>query len=149
MRRAGNVYSGGWAAARGGVAPIVEPATGAGLGTTGVAGAADAADRAAVPRGAGALLEENADEPRGWVTRQTGAAAGLAGFAVGVDARERDEAAALASRSPGEVLPTTEPRLSLPRQAPVGVVGVDSPFDVTPIPSTRSVAPAPALGNAS
>ena len=126
---AGSVYSGEWIAPRGGSAPILEPATGKELGTTGIADAADIADaaaaaavaqrdwaaatfadRAAVLRRAGALIEENAAELRGWVTRETGAVAGLAGFAVGVAAQECYEAAALASRPPGELLPTTEPR---------------------------------------
>ncbi|MPZ80210.1 MAG: aldehyde dehydrogenase family protein [Actinophytocola sp.] len=164
---AGSVYSGGWVAAHGGAAPIVEPATGAELGSTGVADAEDVtaacaaaaaaqrdwaaasfADRAAVLRRAGALIEEHADELRGWVTRETGAVAGLAGFAVGVAAQECYEAAALASRPPGEILPTAEPRLSLLRRVPVGVVGVISPFNVPLILSIRSVAPALALGNA-
>ena len=164
---AGSVYSGGWVAAHGGSAPIVAPATGDVLGTTGVAdvqdvteastaaaaaqrdwAAASYADRAAVLRRAGALIEEHADELRGWVTRETGAVDGLARFAVGVAAQECYEAAALASRSPGEILPTAEPRLSLLRRVPVGVVGVISPFNVPLILSIRSVAPALALGNA-
>jgi benzaldehyde dehydrogenase (NAD) len=164
---AGSVYSGGWVPAKGGSAPIVEPATGAELGTTGVADATDVAaagaaaaaaqrewaaatfaERAAVLRRAGALIEEHADELRGWVTRETGAVGGLAAFAVGVAAQECYEAAALASRPPGELLPTTEPRLSMLRRVPVGVVGVISPFNVPLILSIRSVAPALALGNA-
>jgi benzaldehyde dehydrogenase (NAD) len=164
---AGSVHSGGWTAPRGGSAPIVAPATGEELGITGVADAADVADacaaaaaaqrewaaasyadRAAVLRRAGALVEEHADELRSWVTRETGAVPGLAAFAVGVAAQECYEAAALASRPPGELLPTTEPRLSLLRRVPVGVVGVISPFNVPLILSIRSVAPALALGNA-
>ena len=164
---AGSVYSGGWVPPHGGVAPIVAPATGEELGTTGVADATDVAeacaaaagaqrewaaasyaDRAAVLRRAGALIEEHAEELRGWVIRETGAVPGLAGFAVGVAAQECYEAAALASRSPGEILPTAEPRRSLLRRVPVGVVGVISPFNVPLILSIRSVAPALALGNA-
>jgi benzaldehyde dehydrogenase (NAD) len=164
---AGSVYSGGWVAAHGGTTAILAPATGAELGTTGVADADDVAracaiaataqrewaaatfaERAAVLRRAGMLVEENAEELRGWVTRETGAIAGLAAFAVGVAAQECYEAAALASRPPGEILPTTEARLSLLRRVPVGVVGVISPFNVPLILSTRSVVPALALGNA-
>jgi benzaldehyde dehydrogenase (NAD) len=73
---------------------------------------------------------------------------GLAGFAVGVAAQEFFEAAALASRPLGEILPSNQPRLSLLRRVPVGVVGVISPFNVPLILSTRSIAPALALGNA-
>ena len=50
-----------------------------------------------------------------WMIRETGAIAGLAGFAVGVAAQECYEAAALASRPLGEILPTNQPRLSLLR----------------------------------
>ena len=48
----------------------------------------------------------------------------------------------------GQILPTNQPRLSLLRRVPVGVVGVISPFNVPLILSIRSVAPALALGNA-
>jgi len=157
----GTVYQGG------GTAPVVAPATGAELGTTGVANAEDVTlvctaaaaaqrdwaaatydERAAVLRRAGTLIEEHAAELRGWVGRETGAVDGMAAFAVGVAAQECYEAAALASRSPGEILPTNQPRLSLLRRVPVGVVGVISPFNVPLILSIRSVAPALALGNA-
>ena len=155
------VYQGG------GTAQIVAPATGEVLGTTGVADAGDVTracaaaavaqrdwaaatydERAGVLRRAGALLEEHAESLRGWVGRETGAVDGMAAFAVGVAAQECYEAAALASRSPGELLPTNQPRLSMLRRVPVGVVGVISPFNVPLILSIRSVAPALALGNA-
>nr|WP_245812319.1 aldehyde dehydrogenase family protein [Actinophytocola xinjiangensis] len=151
----------------GGSAPILAPATGEHLGTTGLADAADVhraaeaaaaaqrewarasyTERAAVLRRAGTLIEEHTEELAGWVVRETGAVPGLAAFAVGVAAQECFEAAALASRPLGEVLPTTEPRLSLLRRVPVGVVGVISPFNVPLILSIRSAAPALALGNA-
>jgi benzaldehyde dehydrogenase (NAD) len=157
----GTVYEGG------GTASIVAPATGEVLCTTGVADAADVArasraaasaqkewaaatfqERAGVLRRAGALIEEHAPSLREWVGRETGAVDGMAAFAVGVAAQECYEAAALASRSPGEILPTNQPRLSLLRRVPVGVVGVISPFNVPLILSIRSVAPALALGNA-
>jgi benzaldehyde dehydrogenase (NAD) len=163
----GQVYSGGWTESHGGHIPITEPATGAELGRTGVADAQDVAaaataavaaqrdwaatnfeERAAVLRRAGNLVEQHADELRDWVIRETGAVPGLAGFAVGVAAQECYEAAALASRPLGEILPTNQPRLSLLRRVPVGVVGVISPFNVPLILSIRSVAPALALGNA-
>jgi benzaldehyde dehydrogenase (NAD) len=161
------IYSGGWSTPHGGDTAIVEPATGAELGRTGVAAAADvsaaaaaAADaqrewaatsfeeRAAVLRRAGALIEANAAELQRWVIRETGAVPGLAGFAVGVATQECYEAAALAHRPAGEILQTNQPRLSLLRRVPVGVVGVISPFNVPLILSIRSVAPALALGNA-
>jgi len=163
----GKIYSGGWVAAHGGDMPVVEPATGQELGRAGsgdpediaraaaTAAAAQKAwaatsfeERAAVLRRAGDLIGQNAAEIQRWVSRETGAIDGLAAFAVGVAAQECYEAAALAHRPIGEILPTNQPRLSLLRRSPVGVVGVISPFNVPLILSTRSVAPALALGNA-
>ena len=163
----GQIYSGGWTTAHGGDAPNEDPATGGSLGRTGSADAEDIAraaatakaaqpawaatsfeERAAVLRRAGDLILANAADIGRWMSRETGAIDGLAGFAVGVAAQECYEAAALASRPLGEILPTNQPRLSLLRRYPVGVVGVISPFNVPLILSTRSVAPALALGNA-
>ncbi|HYQ62125.1 benzaldehyde dehydrogenase [Actinophytocola sp.] len=163
----GTVYSNGWVTPKGGDIAIIEPATGEELGRTGVAnesdvdkasaaaaaaqkdwGAASFDERAAVLRKAGTLIEQNFDELRTWVIRETGAVPGAAEFFVGVAAQECYEAAALASQPPGLLLPTNQPRLSLLRRVPAGVVGVISPFNVPMILSTRSVAPALALGNA-
>jgi benzaldehyde dehydrogenase (NAD) len=63
-------------------------------------------------------------------------------------AQECYEAAALASHAIGEIIPSVQPRLSLVRRLPVGVVGVISPFNFPLILAIRSVAPALALGNA-
>ncbi|MFC4855562.1 aldehyde dehydrogenase family protein [Actinophytocola glycyrrhizae] len=163
----GTLYSGGWVAAHGGDTAIVEPATGNELGRTGVADASDVdaacaraaaaqkewaaasfSDRAAVLRKAGAAIEASFADLQDWVVRETGAVPDMAAFAVGVAAQECYEAAALASQPPGQLLPTSEPRLSMLRRVPVGVVGVISPFNVPLILSIRSVAPALALGNA-
>ncbi len=161
------VYSGGWVTSHGGDTADVEPATSAVLGRVGTADAHDVAraatiaaatqqdwaatnfeERAAVLRRAGDLIHAHAAEIQRWMIRETGAIGGLAEFAVGVAAQECYEAAALASRPLGEILPSNQPRLSLLRRVPVGVVGVISPFNVPLILSTRSVAPALALGNA-
>jgi benzaldehyde dehydrogenase (NAD) len=163
----GSIYSGGWTAANGGDTAIVEKATGNELGRTGVAdesdvdkacAAAAAAqkdwaaatydERAAVLRKAGALLEQHFAEIQDWVIRETGAVPDMAAFAVGTAAQECYEAAALASAPLGQLLPTTQPRLSMLKRVPAGVVGVISPFNVPLILSARSVAPALALGNA-
>ena len=163
----GQVFSGGWITPRGGDAADLEPATGTELVRTGVADEEDVAsaalgaateqrawaatsfeERAAVLRRAGMLVERHAEELQDWIVRETGAVPGLAEFAVGVAAQECYEAAALASRPLGEILPSNQPRLSLLRRVPVGVVGVISPFNVPLILSIRSVAPALALGNA-
>ncbi|WP_046469071.1 aldehyde dehydrogenase family protein [Allosalinactinospora lopnorensis] len=161
------VFTGRWTPAAGGDAPVVSPATGAEIGRAGSANAEDISaaaeraaaaqrgwadtsfeERAAVLRRAGALLEENGDEIMAWLRRESGAAPGMAGFQVHVAAAECYEAAALASQPYGEVLRTGKPRLSFARQVPAGVVGVIAPFNAPLILSTRSVAPALAVGNA-
>lgn len=163
----GQVFSGGWVTPHGGDTAIVEPATGAELGRAGVADTDDVAraaeaaataqrdwaaanfeERAAVLRRAGALIESSGDEIQQWIIRETGAVPGIAGFAVSVAAQECYEAAAAASRPLGDILRSNQPRLSLLKRVPVGVVGVISPFNVPLILSSRSVAPALALGNA-
>ncbi|HEY0814617.1 MAG TPA: aldehyde dehydrogenase family protein [Pseudonocardia sp.] len=148
-------------------APVTEPATGAELGRIGIAtpddvdtaarGAAAAqrewarvphTRRAAVLRRAAALWVEHAEEIADWNVREVGAVPAMAGFAGHVAEQECYEAAALPSRAYGELLPSEEPRLSMARRMPAGVVGVISPFNVPIILGIRSVAPALALGNA-
>jgi benzaldehyde dehydrogenase (NAD) len=150
----------------GGVDDIVEPATGDTLGRIGrgtpddVARASSTAvaaqvewaatphiDRAALLRRAGQLFADYASEIMDWNIREVGAISGMAGFAVHTAEQECYEAAALPSRAYGRLLPSEQPRLSLARQVPAGVVAVISPFNVPLILSIRSVAPALALGN--
>ncbi|MFF4534833.1 aldehyde dehydrogenase family protein [Streptomyces aureus] len=151
---------------RGGEYTVTEPATGEGLGTLALATAEDVADaaraarsaqaawaaaphfaRAAVLRRAGDLFAAHADELRDWIVRESGSIPGKADFELHVAAQECYEAAALASRPTGQVLPSEAPRLSYTRRVPVGVVGVIAPFNAPLILSIRSVAPALALGN--
>jgi benzaldehyde dehydrogenase (NAD) len=159
--------NGAWTIGRGGDYPIIEPATGAQLGRMGLATAEDVAEagvsaaaaqrewaalphpaRAAVLRKAGDLWQRHADEISGWNIREVGAVPGMAGFALHVAAEECYEAASLPSRPYGELLPSEQPRLSMARRMPAGVVSVISPFNVPIILGIRSVAPALALGNA-
>ncbi|GAB2886774.1 benzaldehyde dehydrogenase [Streptomyces deserti] len=151
----------------GGEYTVTEPATGDALGTVTLATAEDvqaaavaarAAQaewarvphfvRAAVLRKAGDLFTAHAGELREWLVRESGSIPGKADFELHVAAQECYEAAALASRPAGQVLPSEAPRLSYTRRVPVGVVGVISPFNAPLILSIRSVAPALALGNA-
>ncbi|MGW7256591.1 benzaldehyde dehydrogenase [Streptomyces sp. NPDC054834] len=146
---------------------VTEPATGDPLGTVVLAAPEDveAAARAArtaqrewaraphfvraqVLRRAGDLFTEHAEELREWIVRESGSIPGKADFELHVAAQECYEAAALASRPAGQVLPSEAPRLSYTRRVPAGVVGVISPFNAPLILSIRSVAPALALGNA-
>jgi benzaldehyde dehydrogenase (NAD) len=145
----------------------VEPATGKELGTMGQADAEDVAEaaasaaeaqkewaalphtaRAAVLRRAGDLWAEHADEIRDWNVREVGAIPPMADFAMHVAAEECYQAASLPGQPIGQVLPSEQPRLSMARQLPAGVVAVISPFNVPIILGIRSVAPALALGNA-
>ncbi|UUY51106.1 aldehyde dehydrogenase family protein [Streptomyces yangpuensis] len=151
----------------GGAAPVVEPATGRTLATLDLAAPADVAEaalraraaqrdwarsthpeRAAVLRRAGDLFTAHADELRQWLVRESGSIPGKADFELHVAAQECYEAAALASRPSGQVLPSEAPRLSFTRRVPAGVVGVVAPFNAPLILAIRSVAPALALGNA-
>ncbi|MGH3508616.1 MAG: aldehyde dehydrogenase family protein [Nocardioidaceae bacterium] len=163
----GNIFvAGEWRPGSAGSYPVVEPATGGELGRMGLANAADVASaaraageaqrewaalphpaRAAVLRKAGDLWAEYGEEISGWNVREVGAVPGMAGFALHVSAEECYEAASLPSRAIGEVIPSDQPRLSLVRRTPAGVVAVISPFNVPNILGIRSVAPALALGN--
>ncbi|WP_448321140.1 benzaldehyde dehydrogenase [Streptomyces sp. CO7] len=159
--------NGAWVAGRGGDYAVVEPATGAELGRMGAADTRDVAEaaahaaeaqqawaalpyteRAAVLRRAGDLWKQHADEISGWNIREVGAVPGMAGFALHTAAEECYEAASLPGRPLGELLPSEQPRLSMARRVPAGVVTVIAPFNVPLILAIRSVAPALALGNA-
>ncbi|WP_328307255.1 aldehyde dehydrogenase family protein [Streptomyces sp. NBC_00442] len=151
----------------GGEREVVEPATGESLGVVSLAADGDVGAaarcaaaaqsawartphfvRAAVLRRAGDLFAHHADELRAWLIRESGSVPGKADFELHVAAQECYEAAALASRPLGEVLPSEQPRLSYTRRVPVGVTAVIAPFNAPLILSIRSVAPALALGNA-
>jgi benzaldehyde dehydrogenase (NAD) len=159
------VYSNGWVKAAG-EAAVTAPATGAEIGRIGIADPDDVAraarsaaeaqrawatrpypERAAVLRRAGQLWEEHAAEVGDWLVREAGSIPPKAGVETETAAQECYEAAALASHAIGEIIPSAQPRLSLVRRLPVGVVGVISPFNFPLILAIRSVAPALALGN--
>ena len=165
---AGHIFvDGTWRPGSGGDAAITEPATGEELGRAGRAGPDDVAaaaasaavaqrewaalphtQRAAVLRRAGDLFAEHAEEISGWNVREVGAVPGMAGFALHVASEECWTSSALPGAPLGELLPSEQPRLSMAKRVPAGVVAVISPFNVPLILSIRSVAPALALGNA-
>ncbi|MGD3108254.1 aldehyde dehydrogenase family protein [Streptomyces sp. YGL11-2] len=156
-----------WLSLRGGAAEAVEPATGEVLGALTLAAGPDVeeatamaagaqrdwarrpyAERAAVLRRAGDLIHRHAAEIGEWIVREAGSIQGKADFEIRTAAEECYEAAALAHRPLGQVLPSGAPRLSYTTRVPAGVVGVIAPFNAPLILATRSVAPALALGNA-
>src|SRR3954470_9591839 len=160
----GSIFSGGWREAAGGDASVMEPATGQELERIGAAAAQDVAEacaraaeaqpawaaapfdeRAAVLRRASALMASNAEEIEGWVVRETGGIPPKAGVETQIAGGELDEAAALASAPYGELLRSHEPRLSMARRVPAGVVGVIAPFNF-PLDSRHAVGGARAGG---
>ena len=113
----GSIFSGGWREAAGGDRPVTEPA--------------------AVLRRAAALMAADAEEIQGWIVRETGGIPPKAALETDIAGAELDEAAALASAPYGELLRSHEPRLSMARRVPAGVVGVISPFNF-PLISRRA-----------
>lgn len=163
----GKAFADGWQSTSGGTHAVREPATGETLGEVGIGDAADVEaacaravqaqpgwaatnfqQRAAILRRAGQLFEEHAEEIQSWIIREGGSVPGKAQLETHIAAQECYEAAALLSQPLGALLPSEQPRLSLSRRLPVGVVGVIAPFNVPLILGIRSVAPALALGNA-
>lgn len=162
----GTLFDGAWSAASARQA-VVEPASGDSLGEIGMADPAQVAasseraaqaqrawaaapyeERAQVLRKAARLAEENVDAIVEWLVRESGSTRLKAGFEAKVTIKALHEAAALPSRSVGEVLPSEQGRLNLARRRPLGVVGVISPFNFPLYLAMRAVAPAIALGNA-
>ena len=163
----GKIYSGGWVAGGGGDAAVIEPATGAELGRTGLASPDDVrraaelaaaaqpawaatphTERSAILRRAADLWLANAADIEWWGIRESGKIPPAMGFETHVATQEIYEAATLPSRAYGELLPSEQPRLSFAERVPVGVTGVIAPFNFPQILAIRSVAPALALGNA-
>lgn len=164
----GKIFTGSWTAGGAGEIKVVEPATGATIGSVGLANTDDLAsaaaravvaqrewaalphmERAAVMRRAGELWEKHADEIELWIMREAGSLRPKAQLETSVAAQECYEGASLPSHPHGEILPSAAPRLlSTSKRVPVGVVGVIAPFNFPLILSIRSVAPALATGNA-
>lgn len=161
-----HVYSSGWRSASA-VADVIEPATGEPLTRTGravpadVTSAAAAAaeaqaawsntaprERAAVFHRAAALFQQHFDELALYVTRETGGILPKGQHELREAVAFCQLAAGMPLQAQGQVLPSTEGRLSIARRVPLGVVGVISPFNFPLILTLRVVAPALALGNA-
>jgi benzaldehyde dehydrogenase (NAD) len=164
---AGRIFDGEWITAGAGEYPVVEPATGAQLGAVGQASVEDvrrAAQRAAeaqkqwaaapfavraqVLRRSAELWDAQPADVFDWYIRESGSTATKAGFDFHLAANACHGAAATAIQPYGETLRSEEPRLSITRCVPAGVVSVIAPFNFHLILALRAVAPALALGNA-
>jgi benzaldehyde dehydrogenase (NAD) len=166
-RWTGKIFSDGWVDA-----PVtietVEPATGEVLGTSGggdaetIARAAKSAaaaqpawaatpfaDRIAIVKRAGEIMEANRDELSGWLIRETGSIPGKVFHEITASIGQLDQAATLASHPLAVELESLTPdRTSTARRVPLGVIGVITPWNFPYVLAMRSVGPALALGNA-
>lgn len=107
------------------------------------------AERTAVLTAAGDWFEENRDAVAAVISAESGSSALKAAVEVGLAIASIREAATFPTRVHGKILPSNTPgKENRVYREPVGVVGVISPWNFPLILSTRSVAPALALGNA-
>jgi benzaldehyde dehydrogenase (NAD) len=162
----GKIFSNGWKTPGGGTADVTDKSTGASLGRTGVANAADIAEaakrakaalpawaatapsaRAAILRKAADLMEAAHDEIANFDVRETGGIRPKGDFEVHVAVGELREAANLTEHAEQRrVIEKTDEVESIAVRVPIGVVGIISPWNAPLILSMRSLAPAIALG---
>ncbi len=163
----GKIYSDGWVDGPTQI-ETTEPATGEVLGTAGggdaasiaraAASAAEAqrawaatpfADRAAVVQRAAELMEKHRAELIHWLIRESGAIPPKADHEISASIGQLETAAALTSEPLEVELPSMTPgRTSTARRAPLGVVGVITPWNFPYVLAMRSLGGALALGNA-
>lgn len=163
----GRIFGGTWERAAGGVREVIEPATGDTIAQVGLANADDIAqaaqaaaqaqpawaalpprDRAAILRGAAAVLEREFDALALYVSRETGGIVPKGQHELREAITLFQIAAGMALQPQGVVLPNQAGQTNLARRVPLGVVGVISPFNFPLILGLRAVAPALATGNA-
>jgi benzaldehyde dehydrogenase (NAD) len=164
---AGKIYSDGWVDAPE-TTETIEPATGEVLGVAGVANAAAVAaatksaaraqrawaatplaERAAIVRKAGEVLDRHREEIVGWMARESGAIPPKADFEVGASIGQLEMAATITEDQLEMTLESAVPgRTSTARRTPIGVVGVITPWNFPIVLAMRSLGPALVLGNA-
>jgi benzaldehyde dehydrogenase (NAD) len=107
------------------------------------------AERAATLRDVVAVLADRAKPFRDLLMRETGCIGGKADYEIAAATSELTEAAGLAARPVGEILPSAHPgRFSVSERIPLGLVGVITPWNFPLVLGMRVIAPALALGNA-
>ena len=106
-------------------------------------------ERAAILRRVASIMEERRDEIVDWLIRESGSTRIKADVEWEYAHRVTLEAATFPSRVEGPIAPTDVPgKESRVHRMPVGVVGMISPWNFPFHLSSRSIAPALALGNA-
>lgn len=168
-RLAGTLYINGSfrGAESGDLLPVLEKATGEMLAVVADGGAADVdaavrqaaavqpsweatpgPERAAILRAAADNLEARTEQFVDQVVRETGAIPAKARYEVISGVGHLLEAAALALRPLGDVLPSADPhRVNTTSRKPVGVVATITPWNLPILLAMHSVAPAIALAN--
>ena len=164
----GKVFLGDWVNARGGTAPVIEPATGNPLATSGIASREDVEEgvnrarvaqrawaalpfdkRAAIFYEAARLLKARAVRFIDWNVRECGSIVPKAQWELDATYEQLLMAAALPMQPDGLLFPSALPgRTNHWRRIPIGLVGVIAPWNFPLLLAMRSVAPALALGNA-
>jgi benzaldehyde dehydrogenase (NAD) len=161
------IFTGEWSASQGGARDIKEPGSGLVLTRVGIANKADVAvaakaaaaaqpawaatparERAEVFHRAVNYLEQHFAEFANLIARETGGILPKGQHEVREAIVHLRMAAGAVMQPDGVTLPSTPGRLSFAKRVPLGVIGVISPFNFPLILSTRSVAPALAVGNA-
>ena len=92
-------------------------------------------------------LEAGSDDVASWLTRETGSTFGFSMFQLQFVAGLFRQAAALAYRPLGEIIPSDTGAFAMGIRRPVGVVGAIAPWNAALILSARSFASPIALGN--
>lgn len=163
----GRIFSGGWAAAKGGASLVTAPADGSAVASVGSGSAEDVARAAAAARAAqpgweatpaherarilnkaADILEANGAELMPWIIRETGSIPPKAGIEIEHSAGFLRAAAAAAVEPAGRLIPSQDGRHEELLRVAHGVVGVISPFNFPLILSIRAIAAALATGNA-
>jgi acyl-CoA reductase-like NAD-dependent aldehyde dehydrogenase len=93
------------------------------------------------------VLEARSDDVGSWLTRETGSTFGFSMFQLQFVAGLFRQAAALAYRPLGEIIPSDTGAFAMGIRRPVGVVGAIAPWNAPLILSARSFAAPIALGN--
>lgn len=105
-------------------------------------------DRQNIFENAVKVAQENQNEIIDWLMKESGSLRMKAAFETQITIQILKNCISLPTTEQGQVLPSTNGKLSIARRFPLGVVGVISPFNFPLYLAMRAVAPALALGNA-